>query len=149
LVYLDESGIDNTEDYSYGYCKQGERFHALKAGSREQRISMIAALHDRKIIAPLTFEGHCNTAVFEAWVEQCLAPVLQEGQTIILDNATFHKSKKIKELIEKAACELLYLPPYSPDFNDIEHEWFPLKNRARKNIPLFDSFRDAVDAAFL
>lgn len=110
---------------------------------------MIAALNDKELIAPLTFGGHCNTIVFEAWLEQSLIPVLKEGQTVILDNATFHKSNRIKQLIEKAGCELLYLPPYSPDFNKIEHEWFPIKNRARKNIPSFASFREAIDAAFL
>lgn len=149
LVYIDESGIDSTEDYPYGYCRRGQRFHALKPGTKGQRVSMIAALNGRKLLAPLTFEGYCNTAVFEAWLEQSLVPVLTEGQTVILDNATFHKSSRIKQLIEKAGCELLYLPPYSPDFNEIEHEWFPIKNRARKNVPLFSTFREAVDAAFL
>lgn len=67
------------------------------------------------MIAPLTFEGSCNRMVFEKWLEEQLLSVLSPGQTIILDNATSHKSEKIRELIEKAGCELKYLPPYSPD----------------------------------
>lgn len=58
--------------------------------------------------------------------------MLLPGQTVILDNATFHKSEKIRERIEKANCTLKYLPPYSPDLNEIEHYWFPIKNRVRK-----------------
>ena len=52
-------------------------------------------------------------------------------------------------MIESVKCELLYLPPYSPDLNEIEHEWFPLKNKMRKNIPQYKSFRESVDRAFV
>ena len=149
LVYIDESGIDNTEDYVYGYCKKGERFYGLKSGVRSQRVSMIAALNKREIVAPMTFEGYCDTDVFNTWFEKFLIPNLQPGQTVILDNASFHKSKKISELAESIGAEVIYLPPYSPDFNDIEHHWFAIKNRARKNIPIFKAFRQAVDSAFL
>ena len=110
---------------------------------------MIAALSRKKIIAPLTFEGHCDRNLFETWFERCLVPLLEIGQTLILDNISFHKSHKIDRLAKEAGCEILYLPPYSPDLNDIEHEWFPIKNRARKNISRFPSLREAVDAAFL
>lgn len=149
LVYIDESGIDNTEDYPYGYCQKGQRFYALKSGKKTQRISMVAALSGRKIVVPLTFEGHCNMDVFNGWFEQFLTPILEPGQTVILDNATFHKSDKIIELAKGVGAEILSLLPYSPDFNKIEHHWFAIKNRARKNIPLFESFRRAVDSAFL
>lgn len=149
LVYIDESGIDNTEDYPYGYCRKGKRFHALKSGKKTQRVSMIAALNKEKIVAPMTFEGYCDTEVFNGWFEQFLAPILQPGQTLILNNATFHKSKKTVEFAKSIGVDILYLPPYSPDFNKIEHHWFAIKNRIRKNIPLFQSFRQAVDSAFL
>ncbi|GHM58970.1 MAG: hypothetical protein sL5_10880 [Candidatus Mesenet longicola] len=97
----------------------------------------------------MTFEGHCDTEIFNTWFEQFLTPILQPGQTVILDNATFHKSKKISDFAKSVGTEILYLPPYSPDFNKIEPHWFVIKNRARKNIPLFKSFRHAVDFAFL
>lgn len=148
LVYVDESGIDDAEDYAYGWCKKGQRFHASKLGHHSTRISMIAALRNQELIAALTFEGYCNHKVFETWVEQVLVPVLQPGQTVILDNASFHKGATVMALIIQAGCELLYLPPYSPDLNEIEHHWFPLKNTIRKLMPLYDSFREAVDAAF-
>ncbi len=67
----------------------------------------------------MTYKGTCNGKLFEGWVEKFLLPQLKPGQTIIMDNATFHKSKRTKNLIESAGCHLLLLPPYSPDFNPI------------------------------
>lgn len=88
--------------------------------------------------------GSCNRIVLEKWLEQRLVPVLLPGQTIILDNATFQKSERIKERVELAGCELKYLPPYSPDLNEIEHQWFPIKNRVRKMAYSSESFREKV-----
>ena len=148
LVYVDEAGIDNREDYPYGYCKTGERFHALKSGQRTERVSWIAALCQGKLIAPLTFTGSCNRDLFELWLEQCLLPQLQPGDAIVIDNASFHRSHYIDEIVAAAGCEVWYLPPYSPDLNGIEHCWFGLKNWMRQRWDEFDSFRDCVDAAF-
>lgn len=97
------------------------------------------------MIAPLTFEGACNRQVFEKWLEKMLVPILRPGQTIILDNATFHRSEKIRKSIEDAKCELKYLPPYSPDLNKIEHQWFPIKNQVRKMASSNENFREKVD----
>jgi transposase len=100
-----------------------------------------------KLIAPLTFEGSCNRQVFEQWLEKMLIPNLQAGQTVILDNATFHQGEKIRELIESGDCKLEYLPSYSPDLNEIEHYWFPIKNRGRKSQGTIEDFRERVDLA--
>lgn len=107
----------------------------------------MSGLCQGKLIAPLTFEGSCNRLVFEKWLEEKLVPLLQPGQIVILDNATFHQGKKIQELIESAECELQYLPPYSPDLNEIEHYWFPIKNQVRKSSGTIEDFRERVDAA--
>jgi len=117
-VYIDESGIDNREDYSYGWNEKGQRFYDLKSGERSIRVSLISALCEGRLIAPFTFEGACNRLVFEQWLAEKLLPHLNPGQTVILDNATFHKSEKIRALIESARCELQYLPPLSPDLNE-------------------------------
>jgi transposase len=148
LVYVDESGIDNREDYGYGWNKKGQRFYDLKSGKRSIRVSIISGLCQGKLIAPLTFVGSCNRSLFEQWLAEKLIPELKSGQTVILDNATFHKSEKIRELIELSGCELQYLPPYSPDLNDIEHYWFPIKNRVRKSVGTIEDFRERVDTAF-
>ena len=139
--------MDDTEDYPYGWCARQERFHALKLGHRTSRISMIAGWCKRQVLAPMTFEGYCNTAVVEVWVEQVLVPVLKPGQTVVIDNASFHKSLTLRELIEQAGCKLLFLPPYSPDLNKIEKFWARLKHYLRKTIQQFECFWDAVDNA--
>ncbi len=145
LVYVDEAGMDNRDDYAYGWNQKGQRFHALKSGRRQGRVNMIAALCNRKLLAPFTVEGACNRVVFETWLENCLVPTLIPGQIVILDNATFHKGGRIQELIEQAGCQLLYLPPYSPDLNKIEQCWSWLKSRIRKQLEQFDCLRDAVE----
>ena len=112
------------------------------------RVSWIAALKQGKVFAPMTFEGACNRDLFEMWLEECLVPQLQPGNVIIIDNASFHHSQMIEEIVAAAGCEIWYLPPYSPDLNKIEHWWFVLKNWMRQRWDEFDNFRDCVDAAF-
>ena len=144
-MYLDESGMDSRDEYDYGWNEKGERFHALKSGRREGRVNMIAALCNQNLIAPFTVEGACNRTVFETWLETCLLPTLEPGQVLVMDNATFHKGGRIQQLIQEAGCELLYLPPYSPDLNLIEKCWSWLKSRIRKKVEQFDCLRDAIE----
>jgi hypothetical protein len=75
------------------------------------------ALCNQKLSAPFTIEGACNRTVFEMWLETSLVPTLVTGQVVVMDNATFHKGGRIQELIQSARCRLLYVLPYSPDFN--------------------------------
>lgn len=145
LVYVDEAGMDNRDDYAYGWNERGQRFHALKSGCRQGRVNMIAAWCDRKLLAPFTVEGACNRVVFEAWLETCLVPVLQPGQVVIVDNATFHKGGRIEQLIRATGANLVYLPPYSPDLNKIENCWSWLKSRIRKQLNQFNCLRDAME----
>lgn len=97
-------------------------------------------------MAPFTVEGACNRVVFETWVSTCLIPVLKSGQVIILDNATFDHGGRIAELIEQAGCQLLYLPPYSPDLNRIEKCWAWLKSRIRHLLSCFADLRPAIES---
>ena len=88
---------------------------------RTERVSWIAALCQGNLIAPLTFEGSCNRDLFEMGLEQCLLPRLQPGDAIVIDNASFHRSQYINEVVAAAGCEVWYLPAYPPDLNKIEH----------------------------
>ena len=83
-------------------------------GHRTHRVSLIDALHPQELIAPFVFEGTCNTALFEAYVEHGLVPVLKPGQIVIYDKASFHQSAKARRLLEEAGCTQKFLPPYSP-----------------------------------
>ena len=96
----------------------------------------------------MTFVGSCNRNLFETWLIDCLLPRLKPGDVIVIDNASFHRSQVLEEVVAQAGCELWYLPPYSPDHNEIEHWWFVLKNWMRQRWQEFEIFRDCVDAAF-
>lgn len=146
LVYVDESGMDERDDYGYGYAPAGERFIGMKAGRRQGRINMIAGYRDGQLIAPFTIEGACNRSVFEVWLTRCLIPLLKPGEWVILDNATFHHGGRIAELIEGAGAQVLYLPPYSPDLNRIEKCWAWLKSRIRKQLGDYEHLREAMEA---
>ena len=109
---------------------------------------MIAAWCNGQLLAPMTFKGYCDTLLFEVWIEQLLIPLLQSGQAVVLDNACFHKSAAIAEMIHAAGCKLLFLPPSSPDLNKIEKFWARLKHWLRQTTHQFEQFWDAVDNAF-
>lgn len=145
---MDEAGIDDNETYPYGWGLKGERVHGMRLSKRDKRISIISSLNQSKLDAPFVFEGYCNQGVFEIYIEKVLLPVLIPGQTIVMDNASFHKSKKIQSLIESKGCKLLYLPAYSPDFNPIEHYWHMIKTKMRKCLKTDNSLYNAARIAF-
>ena len=100
----------------------------------------------------LVVEGVTDGKVFEAsYVEGVLAPSLQCGQIVIMDNLTAHKGERIKELIDERGCKLLYLPPYSPDLNPIEEAFSKIKRilrkaEARSREALVETMGRALDA---
>ena len=83
--------------------------------------------------------------MFGTWLETCLIPVLRPGEWVIMDNATFDHGGQITQLIEATGCQLVYLPPYSPDLNRIEKCWAWLKSRVRKLLPNSEHLRDALE----
>jgi len=77
-----------------------------------------------------------------------LIPQLEAGDIIIVDNATFHKGERIREIVENAGGEIWYLPAYSPDLNKIENWWSVLKTWMKQMLPEYETVRECVDAAF-
>ena len=148
MIYVDEAGFDNRDDYPYGYSPKGERCYPLKSGKRTERVSGICALRERRLFAPLIFEGACNRDLFETWLTNCLIHQLEPGDIIVIDNASFHKGESIKEVVEEAGCEIWYLPAYSPDLNKIENWWAILKTGMKQRLKEFETVRECVDAAF-
>jgi transposase len=144
LVWLDESGIEDNACIEYGWSICGIRCFGEKIHRHKSRVSMIAGLCNKQIIAPLIFEGNCNKEVFETYVETTLIKALRPGQIVIMDNINFHKTSKVKELIESVGCTILFLPTYSPDLNKIEHYWFKIKNEIRKSVNKIQTFFDVV-----
>ena len=82
---------------------------------RYARESFIAAKNQSRILAPFCYTGTCDTKLFNLWLKDFLIPELKPGQVVIMDNATFHKSKYAQQLIEQAGCHILFFPPYSPN----------------------------------
>ncbi len=131
-MYIDECGLQEAIHRDDGWAEKGKRILSEKPGKRSTRTSIIAGLHQGKAIAPFYFEGYCDTELVLIWVEKVLLPELKPGMVTLWDNASFHKHSKIRELIESAACQLIFLPPYSPDMNPIEQFWATLKAWIRK-----------------
>ena len=126
VFYLDECG---------GHHRlYRERGRALR-GQRRERTRLMAASQNGRLVAPLVFQGSCNTEVVDAYFEQVLLPELPPGSVIVLDNARFHHSPTTAKLVEQAGCRLLFLPAYSPDLNPIEQLWAAFKTRLRQHLP--------------
>jgi len=149
FVYIDESGIGKDTIQMDFWMKKGEIKKVKVAGKRAKRINAIAASTTKGIQAPFLYDGSCNSDLFIQYVEAVLCPILKPGQVVIMDNASFHKAKKVKELIEEKHCRLIYLPPYSPEHNPIEHYWAILKKAVKqvrkKIVDVWESISLAIE----
>lgn len=96
---------------------------------------MIAAKRGKAFLAPILYEGSTSAAWFNQWFEEHLLKELNPQSTIIMDNAAFHKKEEIYTMAETAGHTVLFLPPYSPDFNPIEKDFAILK-KIRQKMPL-------------
>lgn len=127
LVFIDETFI-NTKLYRLrGRAPLGERLHDTAPFGGWQTQTFIAGLRENAMIAPWVLDGPMNKTAFETYVETQLIPALNPGDVVILDNLSSHKSKRASELMKKAGCWFLFLPPYSPDLNPIELAFSKLK----------------------
>lgn len=135
LIYVDECGLELECHRTHARAIRGEKIEAATESIHPQRISIISAYNQKQLQAPMHLEGTTDSDIFNAWIEHLLVPSLIPGQTVILDNARFHQSKRTEELIQNAGCHLKFLPPYSPDLNPIEPCWLKLKSRLRKAKP--------------
>lgn len=148
-VYLDESGINEYLHRQYARSVRGTKVFGEISGKRFGRQSVISALKDKKFLAPMCFEGTCDTDLFNVWLKQELLPKLTPGQVLILDNASFHKSVTTRKLVESYGCEIVFLPAYSPDLNPIEKYWANMKTKIRELLPTAATLSQAFDSAIL
>ena len=148
MVFLDESGIDTFLYKEYGRAKRGEKIMAEVSGKKFERQSVVAAQCGKETLAPFGYHGTCNAKLFNFWLEKFLVPCLKPGQIVIMDNASIHKTKTTHDIINKAGCKLLFLPPYSPDLNPIEHLWANLKRKLRVILHKFNSLQEALQMCF-
>ena len=127
LIFIDESGAKLNMDSAYGRAQGGQRVKASKPYCRGKTISMIGAVSLLGVVAAMYGEWATDGIAFLAFIQSMLVPQLRPGHIVIMDNARFHKLQQVSEAIENTGAQLVFLPPYSPDFSPIELMWSKLK----------------------
>jgi transposase len=135
LVFLDESGFHLAMYLSHGWSARGVRLVEAIPFQRGKNFSVLGAFDLLGMVCTFEKEGSIKRVDLESFLEQDLLPQLEEGAVLVLDNAKSHHGGKVAEIVEAAGCSLLYLPPYSPDFNPIELAWGWIKQSVRRAAP--------------
>jgi transposase len=149
LVFVDESGANTKMIRLRGRALGGRRLVGRVPCGNYQTSTLISGIRLEGPCAPWLFEGPMNGEMFLAWVEQGLAPTLRVDEVVILDNLATHKIRGVCQAIQARGARLLYLPPYSPDFNPIEPMWSKIKHVLRSHAPRSDEqLLVAAKAAF-
>lgn len=131
LVFIDESGVNLALTRRQAWGPRGERVVDDVPVGRWETYSVIAALREEGVTAPMVLRGAMDTESMRAWVRTQLAPSLRRGDIVVLDNVSFHSDEEIAELIARRGARLEFLPPYSPDLNPIEEAWGKVKTILR------------------
>jgi transposase len=131
LIFLDESGVSTQMTRRYARAPRGVRVHESTPEGNWKILTILGAMSLRGMIATMTIEAATDADIFLAYLDQILCPALPPGDVVVMDNLSSHKVAGVRERIEVAAAELLYLPPYSPDLNPIEKAWAKLKQLLR------------------
>jgi transposase len=133
LVFVDEMGLHTSLAPLYGYSPKGERVRLEVPRNRGKNTTLLASMTLLGGMGEtMAVEGSTDREVFETYVWRVLAPTLDSGQVVIMDNLPAHKPARVRELIEERDCELVYLPSYSPDFNPIEEAFSKIKGMVRQ-----------------
>jgi transposase len=127
-------GTNTSLSPRYAYSPKGRRAYAQVPRNRGANTTLLGSMSIQGMGPCLAVEGTTTAVVFEAYIgKEVLAPSLRHGQIVVVDNLGAHKGERVRELLEERGCRLLYLPPYSPDFNPIEEEAFSkIKGALRK-----------------
>jgi transposase len=151
LVFVDECGTHTSMAPIYGYASKGERLRLSVPRKRGKNTTLLSSMTIEGMGPSMAVEGATTAGVFEAYVRKVLAPSLEEGQIVVMDNLGAHRPKRVRELIEARGCELMYLPSYSSDYNPIEEAFAKIKNllckaAARSKEALLDAIAAALSA---
>jgi transposase len=150
LFFVDESGLSTKMARLRGWAPRGERCRASVPHGHWKTTTFVGALSLSGMGAPMLIDGAMDGEAFRDWCEQMLAPLLGPGDIVIMDNLPAHKVAGVREAIEATGAALIYLPPYSPDFNPIENAFSKLKAHVRKAAArTVEALDEAVKAALL
>jgi transposase len=131
-VFVDECSTNTSLSPIYGWSRRGKRVYFEAPRNWGSNITLLCSMSPEGMGASLAVEGATTKAVFETYIERVLVPELSPGQIVVMDNLSSHKGDRVKELIEGRGCELMYLPPYSPDLNPIEEAFSKVKGILRR-----------------
>jgi transposase len=132
LVFLDESSVNTGMTRLYGRAQKHERVIDAVPDVRFHQTTILSSIRVDGTIVPCVFNGALNGEMFLAYIKQFLAPALLPGDIVVMDNLSSHKVSGVIESIEAVGAKVLFLPPYSPDFNPIELMWSKMKAILRK-----------------
>jgi transposase len=150
LVFIDECGSNIALTRLYSRSPKGERAYGTVPRNRRANITLLASLSLQGMGEAFNLEGSADSAVFELYIEQILAPSLQAGQIVILDNLQTHTADKVRLAIEARGCQLLFLPSYSPDLSPIEEAFSKLKAVLRQvGARTPEALQEAIGQALL
>ena len=148
FVFVDETSTNLTYCRRYGRAPAGQRVNQAVPLRNGPNVTLIAALTPDGLGALLSVDGAANGAVFAAYLDQVLGPTLAAGDVVVLDNCAIHKGEDLAEIVGRYGARLLYLPPYSPDFNPIELAFSKLKTWLRMaQARTRDLLEEAIRAA--
>jgi transposase len=148
LVFVDESGTNLALTPRYGRAPRGERVVGTAPRNHGPNTTLVAALSLDGLTTAMTVEGALDRPAFDAFVAEVLTPSLQPGQVVVWDNLSVHKSADARRRIEARGCQLLWLPPYSPDFSPIEEAFSKLKTALRRSAARTrETLDDAITVA--
>src|SRR3954467_1190621 len=135
LVFVDESFASTNMARLYGRAPRGVRLRAAVPHGHRKKTTLVAGLRLSGVTATQLLDSSINGEGFLEYVRQVLVPALAPGDIVVIDNLSSHKSHPVREAIEAAGAKLLFLPPYSPDFNPIEKAFSKLKAQTGPGRP--------------
>jgi len=152
FVYVDESGLNREYRRIYARAKRGVKVYDKRSGKKIKKVNIVAGLLygacGKKHIAVHSYEHSTKAAFFEDWFEWQLLAEVPENSVILLDNASFHRKQKLTEIAARYGVVVLFLPPYSPEFNPIERSWANFKEWLKYNSDRFSILEVAIDFYF-
>ncbi len=149
LVFIDESGVNTNLTRIYGRAFGGKRCVDSTPINTPQNTTVLSSIRLNGETAYTTYQGGTTKDKFIDYLKDVLVPTLHDGDIVVMDNMRTHHSKAVKKIIEEYKINVLFLPPYSPDFNPIEKMWSKIKSVLRKlKIRDLDNLSNAIKFSF-
>ncbi|MFM6138553.1 MAG: IS630 family transposase [Cuspidothrix sp.] len=144
LVFIDEMGVLLGLTRTHARSERGSKVYDFKPYYRGAKVSVIGAISLKKVLSVMTLNGSMDGNAYQVFIEHFLLPQLWTGAVVVMDNLPAHQVAEIKPLIESVGASVLYLSPYSPEFNPIEHWWSQLKAFLKQFSPKTASAVDGL-----